>query len=290
MSVLEPALPQINPLPPPPILEEVDVLLDPLPVDHEPEIQRTPLAVARFLRDQTKENFKEIVRLCRAGCHGLFLPVSPGEQVGEATTDFIEMWLVKKIEPLRDLDPAEIDTWERSGLGDYWSYQCRLALVQKIDRHRSVAEISLDEDDETPLLDLWADDGSGSSSWIGKIRETKLEPQDLEDYIDENLEALQGLGKMGRVLIAALKAFPANNITCSIARELKVSERQARRYMEQIPGVLQQEIARGNPVIRGLFNLLRNGTDTLSEHRRPWDSGPYMAFSPSTPVQDGDME
>jgi hypothetical protein len=30
MRVLEPALPQINPLPPPPILEEVDVLVDPV--------------------------------------------------------------------------------------------------------------------------------------------------------------------------------------------------------------------------------------------------------------------
>jgi len=53
---------------------------------------------------------------------------------------------------------------------------------------------------------------------------------------------------------------------------------------------LQQEIAGGNPVIRGLFNLLRNGTYTLSEHRRRWDKGPYMAFSLSTPVPDGDME
>src|ERR1700676_3853494 len=255
--MLETVPPPVNPLPPPPILEEVDALLDPVdvPIDPEPTIQRTPLAVAGFLREQTKQNFKEIVNICRAGCHGLFLPRSPGEKEGEATTDFIEMWLVKKIEPLRDLDPAEIDIWERSGEGNYWSYQCRLALLQKLDRHRSVVEISLDEDEEAPLLDLWADNGSGSSSWIGKRPETKLEPQALTEYIEDNLSAFQALGTMGRVLIAALKAFPANNITCCIAKELKVSERQARRYMEQIPGVFPQEIAGGNPVIRGLLNL-----------------------------------
>jgi hypothetical protein len=247
-------------------------------IDLSLTIQRTPKAVARFLRTQTEEAWDAIVRLCRANCHGLFLS-RPGDKAGEGRKDFITMWLAKKIQPLLNLSQTEIDTWEQSGVGDYWSYDCRLAFLQKIARHRRAIEISLDAE-ESPLLNLWACDGSGCS-WVSG-HETQVEPKILLDYIEDNLTAFQALGKMGDVLIAALKVFPDTHITRSISDHRGVTERQARRHMKILPEVLQMEIAAGNPVIRGLFNLLQNGTSTLAEHRRPWDFGPYMAFSPAS--------
>jgi hypothetical protein len=287
-----PVLPFLDP--PAEIAEPTEVP-EPVQVPEPVPIQPTPLAVARFLRNRTKRNFAQIMRLCVGGCHGLFLPIKPGEEKNEGRRDFIEMWLVKKIRPLLKLDRAETITWAKSGVADYWSLQCRLALMQQIKRQikRRVKEVSLDATVRgLPFMGLWASDGSIGSSMNDGIPETKLTPEELTAYIDENLPVFLALGKMGDVLIAVLKAFPADNITRSIAEAMNVTERQALRYREDLIPVLLKEIAAGNTVIRGLFSLLRNGKSDLPEHRRQWDNGPYMAFSPTTPRKrtDGDKD
>jgi hypothetical protein len=257
-----------------------------------PVIQRTPRAVARYLRSHDPEDFEKIMELLRAGCHGLFLPRQPGERDGEGTKDFIEMWLVTKLQPLLDLSHAEILDWEKSGQGAYWSYQCKLALLQKLGRTREVIEVSLD-DDETgfPLKGLLAGDGSMPST--GKITGTKLALEDVAKYCSDNIHAFQALGVMGDVLLAALEAFPDGEITASIAEAMSVSARQALRYKKRLRTRLQREIRKGNTVIRGLFSLLATGNDTLPEYRRQWNDGPCLMFSSSTPKKpglDGGME
>jgi len=255
-----------------------------------PVIQRTPRAVARYLRSHDPEDFEKIMRLLRAGCHGLFLPRQPGERDGEGTKDFIEMWMVKKLQPLLDLSHAEILDWEKSGQGDYWSYQCRLALIQELDRTRELIEVSLDDDDETglSLAGLLAGDGSvPSSSNTGKITGTKLAPEDVAKYRSDNIHAFQALGVMGDVLLAVLRAFPDGKSTASIADAFSISTKQALRYKELLRTRLQREIRKGNSVIRGLFSLLATGNDTLPEHRRQWNDGPCFLFSSSTAKKPG---
>jgi hypothetical protein len=68
---------------------------------------------------------------------------------------------------------------------------------------------------------------------------------------------------MGETIIAFAKAFPARPSAKSIAGALGVGERQALRYLDELPLVMKREIDAGNPIVRGLFALLRTGDAAL---------------------------
>jgi hypothetical protein len=114
----------------------------------------------------------------------------------------------------------------------------------------------------------------GSSLGVLETPKVELDPETLNKYISENLPAIMALGKTSAVLIAAAKALPARNVAAFIGKLMGVSEREARRRLKNLQTVVQKEIVNGNSVIRGLFNLLRNGDDILPEYRRPWNNGP----------------
>ncbi len=305
-----------NPLIPPLVEPEIETPF-PLPV----VLQRTTKAVGRFLRTPLelptddaphgkKKAFDELMEICRKNCHGLFLPAQPGkwgiEGKIEATRDFIELWLAKKLAPLVDLTDEEITVWEQSGIGNYWSNECRSALkkevvricekerIRKSKKKPKIHEVSLDEEARPglPYGTLLANDG-GFCCALNPKPQGNLEPDKLARYIEDYSHTFAALGEMGKVLIAVLRVFPAERygaMTVAVAEALGIKERQARRYLEKLEPLMKEEIRKGNVVIQGLFSLLQNGDDLLPQMRRQWNdrSRPcYMAFSLNTPAKPG---
>jgi hypothetical protein len=220
--------------------------------------------IRSYLTNESFENVasavKEIMKLCRSNCRGLFIPGAFYiEDPWETTNEFVGDWVADQLAQLHEPDLARVDT----GAFDYWPHACRRDLLNEIAKvQRKLAKldpVSLDQEREQEE-GLFKHDPC-ESYWTNY--EVKLTTE-VARYCDDNRVAFKKLGRMGEVIVAFAHSFPLPPSARSIAKELGVTERQARRYLQELPMVMQKEIATGNSIVRGLFALLRTGDVTLT--------------------------
>jgi hypothetical protein len=203
---------------------------------------------------------KSIIRLCRSNCK-LFIPGEYYiESPWETANEFVGDWVADQLAQLHEPDLTRLD----GGDFDYWPHACRRDLLNEIAKaQRKLAvlnPVSLSQEREQ-------EDGifrhdPCESYWTKHA--VKLRREQIIKYCEENRAAFKKLGRMGEVIVAFAHSFPLPPSARSIAKELGVTERQARRYLQELPMVMQKEIATGNSIVRGLFALLRTGDVTLT--------------------------
>lgn len=217
--------------------------------------------------EKAKSAVNRIVKICGAPCSRLFIPVAEGSW-GEPKEEFIENWVADHLSQLQTLEPLFLSRLS-AGEFDYWPNECRCDLLNEIAKaQRRLAKlqpVALDQELlQDPMLGgRLVDNGSCKSSWNPGKR-FQLTSEDLVKYCEENRTAFQRLGTMGEVIVAFAKSFPLRPSAKSIVRALAVKELQARRYIKELPKVMQKEIAAGNAVVRGLYALLQTGDDTTN--------------------------
>jgi hypothetical protein len=223
-----------------------------------PDIRK---AIRIYLANESFEEaeaaVKEIVKLCRSNCGELFIPGAYYvERPWETTDEFVRDWVADHLAQLHEPDLARLEEF------DYWPHACRRDLLNEIAKaQRKLAVLnpfSLDHEKEQED-ELFKHDPC-ESYWTN--HEVKLTTE-VAEYCEENLGAFKKLGKIGETIIAFAKAFPARPSAKSIAGALGVGERQALRYLDELPLVMKREIDAGNPIVRGLFALLRTGDAAL---------------------------
>jgi hypothetical protein len=200
----------------------------------------------------------------------------------EATHEFFEEWLLKKLLPYREARTFHMAA--QRGEFAYLAKQSRNALIDELRRRaRSVdplcrnvvrMDATIDSDDDNSWLDLL---GVGSDQEGGCPIGTKpsLEPSALQRKLRERrAEISKSLGEsLFDVLFDVCQLFPdqlsLGDVTRGIARARAVSDQTARKLHHALARKLSS--LKGDPVVRELIELISNAGDPIRLSADSWD-------------------